>query len=240
MTPSPLRSAPTVIGLLGPGRASAGASSSPSWSSPLGFLALYALGAHFAFQGRRRIRRRRSRGSSTRRPSPGRRCSAWRCSRPSSSAPCWRSSSPSAWSAATPRRAAAAAGRAADRPHDDAAGPLRRRRVALGRLRGRRLPRRLGDHRATGDWSPDHLLGPALALALAVAIIAALSLLALGPARRHRAGHRRLHGLRRRAHRRAAGPDRQRDQLRLAAHDRPRRQLGAALRGRSTRPACTR
>jgi len=31
---------------------------------------------------------------------------------------------------------------------------------------------------ATGDWSPDHLLGPALGLALAVAIIAALSLLA--------------------------------------------------------------
>ena len=31
---------------------------------------------------------------------------------------------------------------------------------------------------ATGHWSPDHLLGPALALALAVAIIAALSLLA--------------------------------------------------------------
>jgi len=32
--------------------------------------------------------------------------------------------------------------------------------------------------KATGDWSPDHLLGPALALALGVAIIAALSLLA--------------------------------------------------------------
>lgn len=31
---------------------------------------------------------------------------------------------------------------------------------------------------ATGHWSPDHLLGPALALALAVATIAALSLLA--------------------------------------------------------------
>jgi len=31
---------------------------------------------------------------------------------------------------------------------------------------------------ATGHWSPDHLLGPALGLALAVAIIAALSLLA--------------------------------------------------------------
>ncbi len=30
---------------------------------------------------------------------------------------------------------------------------------------------------ATGDWSPDHLLGPALALALAVSIIAAISLL---------------------------------------------------------------
>ncbi|HET7416672.1 MAG TPA: ABC transporter permease subunit [Solirubrobacterales bacterium] len=32
--------------------------------------------------------------------------------------------------------------------------------------------------KATGDWSPDHLLGPAFGLALAVAIIAALSLLA--------------------------------------------------------------
>jgi ABC-type transport system involved in multi-copper enzyme maturation permease subunit len=32
--------------------------------------------------------------------------------------------------------------------------------------------------KATGQWSPDHLLGPALGLALAVAIIAALSLLA--------------------------------------------------------------
>jgi ABC-type transport system involved in multi-copper enzyme maturation permease subunit len=31
--------------------------------------------------------------------------------------------------------------------------------------------------RATGSWSPDHLVGPALALALAVAIIAAISLL---------------------------------------------------------------
>jgi Cu-processing system permease protein len=31
---------------------------------------------------------------------------------------------------------------------------------------------------ATGDWSPDHLFGPALGLALGVAIIAALSLLA--------------------------------------------------------------
>jgi Cu-processing system permease protein len=32
--------------------------------------------------------------------------------------------------------------------------------------------------KATGDWSPDHLLGPALGLALGVATIAALSLLA--------------------------------------------------------------
>lgn len=32
--------------------------------------------------------------------------------------------------------------------------------------------------KATGDWTPDHLIGPALALALGVAIIAALSLLA--------------------------------------------------------------
>src|SRR4029077_19746681 len=32
--------------------------------------------------------------------------------------------------------------------------------------------------KATGDWSPDHVVGPALALALGVAIIAALSLLA--------------------------------------------------------------
>lgn len=32
--------------------------------------------------------------------------------------------------------------------------------------------------KATGNWTPDHLLGPALALALGVAIIAALSLLA--------------------------------------------------------------
>ncbi len=31
--------------------------------------------------------------------------------------------------------------------------------------------------RATGDWSPDHLIGPALGLALGVAIIAAISLL---------------------------------------------------------------
>lgn len=31
--------------------------------------------------------------------------------------------------------------------------------------------------KATGDWTPDHLIGPALALALGVAIIAALSLL---------------------------------------------------------------
>ena len=31
--------------------------------------------------------------------------------------------------------------------------------------------------RATGDWSPDHLVGPALGLALAVAIVAAISLL---------------------------------------------------------------
>jgi ABC-type transport system involved in multi-copper enzyme maturation permease subunit len=35
-----------------------------------------------------------------------------------------------------------------------------------------------GITRATGHWAPDHLLGPALALALGVAIIAALSLLA--------------------------------------------------------------
>jgi ABC-type transport system involved in multi-copper enzyme maturation permease subunit len=35
-----------------------------------------------------------------------------------------------------------------------------------------------GITRVTGHWSPDHLLGPALALALGVAIIAALSLLA--------------------------------------------------------------
>ena len=35
-----------------------------------------------------------------------------------------------------------------------------------------------GITRATGHWSPDHLLGPALALALGVAVIAALSLLA--------------------------------------------------------------
>lgn len=35
-----------------------------------------------------------------------------------------------------------------------------------------------GITRATGHWTPDHLLGPALALALGVAIIAALSLLA--------------------------------------------------------------
>lgn len=35
-----------------------------------------------------------------------------------------------------------------------------------------------GITRATGHWSPDHVIGPALALALGVAIIAALSLLA--------------------------------------------------------------
>jgi ABC-2 type transport system permease protein len=35
-----------------------------------------------------------------------------------------------------------------------------------------------GITRVTGSWSPDHLLGPALALSLGVAIIAALSLLA--------------------------------------------------------------
>jgi ABC-type transport system involved in multi-copper enzyme maturation permease subunit len=34
-----------------------------------------------------------------------------------------------------------------------------------------------GITRATGGWSPDHLIGPALALALAVAIVAAISLL---------------------------------------------------------------
>ncbi|HEU4736693.1 MAG TPA: hypothetical protein VFS48_06680, partial [Solirubrobacterales bacterium] len=36
----------------------------------------------------------------------------------------------------------------------------------------------LGITALAGDWSPDHLAGPALALALAVAILAALSLLA--------------------------------------------------------------
>ena len=48
---------------------------------------------------------RRAARSSTRTPSPGRRCSAWPCSRRSSSAPCSRCSSRSTPSAATPSRA---------------------------------------------------------------------------------------------------------------------------------------
>ena len=103
--------------------------------------------------------------------------------------------------------------------------------AALGRLRDRRLPRRLRDHRGDrrlvagpparagarpGPGGGDHRR------ALAARLDRALG---------DRPGHRRLHGLRRRAHRRPAGPDRQRDRLRLAAHDRPGRELGAAVRG---------
>ena len=85
--------------------------------------------------------------------------------------------------------------------------------------------------KATGDWSPDHLLGPALGLALGGGDHRRALAARLDRPLGHRAGHRRLHGLRRRPHRRPAGADRQRDQLRLAAHDRPGRELGAALRG---------
>ena len=176
MTPSPLRSAATVIGPIQEGvrrRVFLAV-----LVLTVGFLALYALGAHFAFQdadefagGERR--------SSIRRPSPGRRSSAWRCSRPSSSAPSSPSSSPSAWSAATPRPGLL---------QPLVVRPIGRTTMLLARFAGAAMLsaayvivvylRRLGDHRATGHWSPDHLLGPALALALGVAIIAALSLLA--------------------------------------------------------------
>ena len=91
-----------------------------------------------------------------------------------------------------------------------------------------------------GHWAPDHLLGPALALAFAVAIVAALSLLASTLALGDGAGDRRLHGLRRRPDGGAARPDRQRDQLRHPALDRPRPPAGPSPSRASTPPACTR
>lgn len=57
----------------------------------LAFLALYGLGAHFAFKDVDEFAAGEPKILDPT-PLPARRCSAWRCSRRSSSARCWRSS----------------------------------------------------------------------------------------------------------------------------------------------------
>ena len=66
---------------------------------------------------------------------------------------------------------------------------------------------------ALGGWWPDRTLGPLLALALGVAIIAALSLAGSIVLAVDRERDRRLHALRRRPDRRPARPDRGGDRL---------------------------
>ena len=61
---------------------------------------------------------------------------------------------------------------------------------------------------AFGDWSPDHAVAPGLLLAFAVAIVAAVSVLVSVHLSLDRAGHRRVHVLRRGPRGRAARPDR--------------------------------
>ena len=150
-----------------------------------------------------KLRRRRADPSTQ--ASPGRRSSAWRCSRPSSSAPCWPSSSRSASSAATPRPGCcsrsssgrSAAGRCCSRASPGAAGRGRG-------LRARRLrvaPSLITGSSATGR--PTTCSARPLALALAVAIDRRALAARLGVPDRDRAGDRRLHGLRRRPDRRA-------------------------------------
>ena len=137
MTPSPLRSAATVIGLLGPGGRPPAGLPRRARPAPLAFLALYALGAHFAFRdasdfagGRsgdprsEGVRRRDDlRPGDVRDPLPRRRAG--------------RLPHPRRGPRRRRARAAAAAGRAPDRPHDDAAGRFAGAASSSARLRGR-------------------------------------------------------------------------------------------------------
>ena len=59
-----------------------------------------------------------------------------------------------------------------------------------------------------GDWWPDHVVGPGLGLAAGVVVISRDLAPGVGLPDRDRAGDRRPDDLRRRSHRRAAGPDR--------------------------------
>ena len=128
--------------------------------------------------------------------------------------------------------------------------PLRRRTLLLGRWLGATavcapyvIVVALGAFVLTdalGGWWPDRTIGPLLALALGVAILAALSLAGSIVLAGDRERDRRVHALRRRADRRPAGPDRGGDQLGPAGADLRHRELGApvrgALPGRARRP----
>ncbi|HEY2333576.1 MAG TPA: ABC transporter permease [Solirubrobacterales bacterium] len=177
MTPSPLRSAITVIGL----SIQEGIRRRVFLAVlvlTLGFLALYALGAHFAFQGAREFA-----GGEE------------------------KILDPKAFTGATIfglamfatlfLGAVLAVFLTLGAVRGDAetgllqplvVRPIGRTTMLLARFSGAALLSAAyvvlvyfaawGITRATGQWSPDHLFGPALALALGVAIVAALSLLA--------------------------------------------------------------
>ena len=166
-----------------------------------------------------------------------RRCSGWRCSRRSSSAPCSPSSSRSARSAATP--SAGCCSRCS-------CGRSTRRTLLLGRYAAAAavcaayvIAVFLAAAVITwiiGDWWPDRIVVPgARARRSAVAIIAALSLAGSVVPVRDRQRDRGLHGLRRGPGRRAARPDRRGARLRHAAERRQRHELAAARSRASTR-----
>ena len=183
------------------------------------------------------VRRSSTRTSSTRPAwSSGswraRRCSGWRCSRRSSSAPCSPSSSRSAPSAATPSAGCCSrcsCGRSRAAPCCSAATPRPRpcapRYVIAVFLAAAVITW------ITGGWWPDRIVVPALGLAFAVAIIAALSLARLGVPVGDRQRDRGVHGLRGGPGRRAARPDRRGARLRHAAERRQGLELAAAVRG---------
>ena len=82
----------------------------------------------------------------------------------------------------------------------------------------------------TGHWSPDHLVGPALGLALGVSIVAALSLLGSVYLSSTAQGIAVLMRLRRRADGWSPGADRPGDRLLDVARDRSSSELGPAIR----------
>ena len=126
---------------------------------------------------------------------------------------------------------------AAAAPARRASSPPRR----LHRLRRRRLHR--ADAVTTGligGWWPDRIVPPALELAFGVVDRRRALAARLGLPLCDRQRDRRLHGLRRWAHRRSARPDRPGRSTRDAQDGVPRRSPGRSPSRRSTRTRCMR
>ena len=173
--------------------------------------------------------------------SPARPCSASRCSRRCSSGRCWRSSSPSAPSAATPSVGCSSrwsCGRSGGAPSSFARFARRRRGLRGVRRRPVRDRDDAGRPRSAAGGRTDVVAAGARARPRSRGRRRDLAA-RLGLPLRDRERDRRLHGVRRRPRRRAARPDRPGDRLRHAAVDRPLGLAGRCRSRRCTRTRCT-